>query len=300
MKKFLIPFLLLVGSAQAQLSIVFDYTYDTGGFFTGGNSSRQANLEAAGTYLSSIFSPTMLNAITPGGGNTWTANFTHPGDGTAGSVANPTYAANVYTIYVGGRTLGGSTLGLGGAGGFGASGSGSWFDDIRYRGNGTYNTGWGGSLTFDDTTSWYFDSDISTVEDFTGMYDFFSVAIHEIAHVLGFGTTDSWNSLVNTSGSPSVFTGAYSTALFGGNPDLASGDGHWAISTTSTIFGTETSQETAMDPNITSNERKYITALDVTGLQDIGYTAVPEPATAGLIIGTLVLSLVVYRRRKAA
>lgn len=297
MKKLLPIFLLLAVSAQAQFTITFDYSYDSNNFFTGSNSGRQTYLEAAGSYISDIFSPTSLNAITPGGSNTWNATFTNPGDGSDQEITNPTYAANVYTIYAGGHALGGSILGIGGAGGFNSSGVAGWSDDIRYRGNGTFNTGWGGSLSFDTATSWYFDSDINTVEDFSGMFDFFSVAVHEIAHALGFGTTTSWNGLVNTGESPSLFTGASSTALFGSNPELASGDAHWAIGTNSTIFGTETVQETAMDPNIAANQRKYLTALDVAGLKDIGYSAVPEPSTVALIFGLTVLSFAAVRRR---
>lgn len=298
MKKLWFTFLLLASAAQAQFTVVFDYTYDTGEFFTGANSGRQTYLEAAGNYISNILGPTALNAITPTPGddfpNTWTAQFTHPGDGTAQGVVNPTYAANVYTIYAGGRELGGSTLGVGGTGGFNAEGYGNWFDDIRYRGNGTYSTGWGGSLSFDTSTSWYFDDDFTTVEDFSGMFDFFSVAVHEIMHALGFGTGSSWNALVDDG----TFTGAYASALAGENPALASGNGHWANGTMSTVYDTETAQEVIMDPDIAANQRKYLTDLDVAGLQDIGYTAVPEPSTIALLFGVAAMSVAMARRHQ--
>lgn len=293
MKKIWLAFLLLATAAQAQFTIVFDYTYDSNQFFTGANAGRQTYLTAVGNYISNLLSSTSLNAITPGGGNTWNATFYNPGTGAAEGVSNPTYAANVYTIYAGGRALSGSTLGVGGAGGFNSSVFGNWSNDIRYRGNGTYSTSWGGSLSFDTETTWYFDSDINTVEDFTGKYDFFSVALHEIAHVLGLGTSASWTSLV----SGSTFTGSHAVALAGGAPALATGDGHWAENTMSTIVGSGSSQETAMDPNIAANTRKYLTQLDLAGLQDIGYTAVPEPATIALLSGLGVLGFALLRRR---
>jgi hypothetical protein len=293
MKKLWLLSLLFVSAAQAQFTIVFDYTYDTEEFFSGDNSGRQTYLEAAGDYIANIISPTALNAITPGGSNSWEAIFTHPGTDEQVNLENPTYAANVYTIYAGGHELGGSTLGVGGTGGFSSFGVAGWSDAIRYRGNSTYSTGWGGSLSFDTATSWYFDNDINTVEPFGGMFDFFSVAVHEIVHALGFGTTTSWNSLVSND----TFVGAYATALAGENPALADGNGHWAIGTMSTIFGTATAQETAMDPDIAANQRKYITSLDVAGLQDIGYTAVPEPATMALCGGIGALVFVILRRR---
>ncbi|MCB1103839.1 MAG: PEP-CTERM sorting domain-containing protein, partial [Cephaloticoccus sp.] len=57
-------------------------------------------------------------------------------------------------------------------------------------------------------------------------------------------------------------------------------------------------QETAMDPDIAANQRKYLTELDLAGLQDIGYTAVPEPATLALLAGAGALGLAVRRRRR--
>lgn len=68
-KKLWLAFLLTAAAAQAQFTIVFDYTYDTEEFFTGTNLGRQTYLEAVGTYVSNLLSPTALNAITPSGGN---------------------------------------------------------------------------------------------------------------------------------------------------------------------------------------------------------------------------------------
>lgn len=294
--KHLLPLVLVTVCAQAQLSFVFDYSYDSNAFFTGANASRQTQLEAAGTYLSSILSPTVLSDITPGGTNSWTATFFEPDSGNAGSADAVTVAANTILVYAGGRALGGSTLGQGGAGGFSAGGNSAWFDTIKHRGNGTFSTGWGGSITFNTATNWYFDNDINDVEDFAGQFDFFSVAIHELVHLLGFGGGGTWDSLV-TLGSPSVFTGAQATALVGSNPILAAGDAHWALNTSSTVFGTAIAQEAAMDPNIADNARKYLTSLDVAALQDIGYSAVPEPAAFAALLGAGALLCGLRRRR---
>jgi hypothetical protein len=50
----------------------------------------------------------------------------------------------------------------------------------------------------------------------------------------------------------------------------------------STVFGTATAQEAAMDPDLTSGTRKMLTALDAAALTDIGWNvaAVPEPTSA--------------------
>jgi Matrixin len=292
MKRYLLV-LFLAASAQAQLQFVFDYSLDSEGFFTDANSGRQACMQAAGDYVSSILSPTALSAINPTGPNTWSPTFTNPGTGSNASSPGFSITINTIYVYVGARSLGGGVLGSGGGGGFSASGSSAWFSEIRYRGNDPYDTGWGGSMAFDTGTSWYFDNDITSIESFPNQYDFFSVAVHELGHVLGLGTSPTWESMVNTATNPDVFTGAKSTTLFEGSVPLASGDAHWADNTMSTIFGTGVVQEAAMNPNIASNTRKYLTALDVAGLQDIGYTAVPEPAilSSGIALALALLGL---------
>lgn len=131
--------------------------------------------------------------------------------------------------------------------------------------------------TGSDGATWYFDSDPASAGDLPGgSDDFYSVAVHEIAHVLGYGTAPSWDGRINGS---NQFTGANSMTLHGGNVPLSGDAAHWNAGITSTLPGTSTSQETAMDPNIARGTRKYFTDLDYAGLQDIGWqvTPVPEP-----------------------
>jgi hypothetical protein len=96
-----------------------------------------------------------LDAITPGGGNSWSANFSNPSTGTSASVANLNVPANTLIIYVGAHDLGLSTLGLGGVGGFSASGSAGWGNTVSTRGEagapGSEFGPWGGSIAFSDT-----------------------------------------------------------------------------------------------------------------------------------------------------
>ncbi len=285
--------------AQAQLTFTFDYTYDTG-FFTGGNSSRQAYLTAAANYLTSFISATSLSAITPSPGNTWTAQPFDPRNEAASlSISNPTIPAQTIVVYVGGYDLPGSTLGIGGPGGWSAGGNAAWFDTLYYRGNGTNRMPGTGSITFDSLTSWYFDNDITTVEAgaMAGKSDFFSVATHELLHLIGFGTSATWNNLI----SAGSFTGGNSAAANGGNVILSGDAGHWASGTMSLIAGTATSQETLMSPSLTVGTRKYLTTLDLMGLKDIGYTvtAVPEPSTYALWCGLAAVGWCGWRRRVA-
>jgi hypothetical protein len=104
-----------------------------------------------------------------------------------------------------------------------------------------------------------------------------------LGHSLGFGTSTEWQSLV----SGSNFLGANAKAQNGGNavalsPDLA----HWLAGTTSIAYGTSTSQEAAMDPDLQNGTRKQLTALDAAGLKDIGWSlgAIPEPPTVILML----------------
>lgn len=130
----------------------------------------------------------------------------------------------------------------------------------------------GGSLAFSSTATWYFDSDPSTVETFTGQNDFYSVAVHELGHLFGIGTADSWMSLI----SGTTLTGAHS-----GTVTVLADGSHWAEGTMSTIAGTAIAQEAAMDPTLTTGTRKYFTTLDYDGLRDIGWqvSAIPEAST---------------------
>lgn len=289
----------LAVAAPAQVTFQFDYSHDTG-FFTAGNAGRQTYVTAVGNYVANLISATQLVAITPGGGNSWNARTFNPGNvGSQLDLGNISVGSNIIVVYVGAYDLGGSTLGVGGPGGFNpASGNQQWFDTLLYRGNGTFHMPSVGSITFNSTTNWHFDNDIATTETFAGQSDFFSVAVHELFHLLGFGTYPAWD---NQIGAGPVYTGAASVAVYGGPVPLDPGEGHWLNGTMSTIYGTATAQETLLDPSILVGTRKYATALDVAALADLGYTvtAIPEPGTYALLFG-VVTALVVVRRRRAA
>ena len=289
-----------IPSARA-IDIQFDFSFDSSNFFNG-NLQRQNVLNAAALVFESRFTDT-LSAITPGGGNTWTATFENPSTGLTQSVVNRTIATNVIVVYAGAQDLPGDTLGFGGPGGFSPSGSSAFLDAVSLRGqtgaaaNPPTDFGpWGGSITFDSLEPWYFDQDVTTVEAFGTSPDFYSVAVHELAHLLGFGTAESWAELSDTG----VFTGPKSMTLNGGVPvplDGASGFAHWAEGTTGDVLSPvlRIDQEAAMDPSIFDGTRKYFTELDYAGLDDIGWTVIPEPGTTILLISGLGLAGV--RRR---
>jgi hypothetical protein len=205
-------------------------------------------------------------------------------------------AANTLTVFAGGHKIAGSTIGIGGPGGYSASGTSQAFFDTFDRGQTGVGTTdfapWGGSIAFDTEATWYFDNDVSTVESFSGN-DFYSVAVHELGHLLGIGTADSWYENVNDG----YFIGDASISEYGDDVLLDSEDSHWADGTMSFLDALD-SQEASMNPSIEIGSRKYFTDLDLAGLTDVGWevSAVPVPA-AVYFFGSALLGLGAFRKK---
>lgn len=293
--------ILAVASQQAAaVSLQFDYSFDTNDFFA--DQARRDALEAAGTFFSAAIQDD-LTAITSSGGNSFNVNFSDPATDGMRTIDNFSVAADTLTVYAGGRVISGSTIGVGGPGGFVASGTSDFVNNAVTRGETSLKSGvqeptatdfapWGGSIAFNSKASWYFDTDTSTTEQFAGN-DFFSVALHELGHLLGFGIADSWANLV----SESNFTGAASSAVFSGNVPLNTDSAHWENGTTGLVNGV--SQEAAMDPSITQGTRKVFTHLDLAALTDTGWevTAVPVPAAIWLFASGMMGLVITAKRR---
>ncbi len=291
--------LLAVGpaSASAQPTIVLDYTYDTNNFFGGAGSAQRLALQAAANKLQSRLTDT-FTAISPGNGNTWTASFPNPATGTTQTVTDMSVPQNQIRVFAGGRVLGGTTLGIGGPGGWSGSGDLAFFNSIArgqydpFAAPSTYTDFgmWGGAITFNTTTSWNFSVSNGPT---SGQSDFLSVAEHELAHLLGFGTADSFKNLC----SGTTFNGPVSTSLLGGtHPSVTADHGHWASG--QSYLG----QECAMTPSITVGTRKEFNELDFAGLDDLGWqlTPVPEPTTVFGIAALGLTGMWGLRRRRAA
>ena len=263
-------------SLPSALSIVIDYRLDANNFFDT-QEKRDLFQQAANLYAARIIDD--LSAITPSGSNSWQAALTHPATGQATTISNLPVATDTIIVFAGGRDLEDDTLGIGGPGGYSANGSSSWLATVDRRGqtgaSGSSPTDfgpWGGSITFDTVgTNWFFGSTTAGLDSTEA--DFLSVAVHELGHVLGFGTSNSFDRLVSNG----KFTGPKAVAEYDGigNPPLFSDTSHWANDVT------DGSQETAMDPAILLGTRKLFTNLDWAALDDLGWTLTSaNPAAA--------------------
>ena len=297
-----------IARKASAIDVTIDYTYDDSNFFGSGNPDGQAAgvrarqaLEAAADYFSEILDdtfngftiPSRVDSSVQDGYFEWFITFGHPSNGSSVKLTDATQANDEYRIYAGAEAIGGTTLGVGGPGGWGFGSvpdqsvlytnseinlinarTSEFQTNVIQRGENTGFAAWGGSISFDNdgSTNWHYDH---TVQPSGNTNDFFSVALHELAHALGLGTSSEWSDLIVAG----TFRGSQAQAANGGTFPPASG-GHWAAGTTSTIFGTSTTQEAALDPNITRGTRKLFTTLDAAAMEDIGWTVVPP---AGLI-----------------
>jgi hypothetical protein len=277
---------------RAALDIQFSYLHDTGGFFSGANTGRRTLLEAAANAFEARFGLENFGSIVPTGSNTWSLSFPHPTSGTHVTLQNPVIPANTITIYVGARDLPGNLLGF-------AEYSYSYFGDVfwqsRFRARDSSNNfdSFGGSISFDTLTPWYFDADVQTVEAFPGKYDFYSVAQHEIAHLLGF--TDGANAFRGRI-SGTNYIGANATELYGGPIPLASATDldHWREGL---LYD---GREALMDPTFSFNVRKVASELEFAVFEDIGYiiSPIPEPGSP-ILLAAAALLLALRRSRQS-
>jgi hypothetical protein len=221
-----------------------------------GSLARKASLEAAARIWESIiadeFPDTPIGTPTPFVLNPETDEYV----GSNNIFTTDTPIDDV-TIFVGARALGGATLAVGAP-------SGNYTNEARY--NGSDFEPWLGSISFDNTTNWFFDPTPDTATDIPlSQTDFISTAVHEMGHILGFNrSANAFNNLVVND----AFTGTNTLAVNGGNPlPLQPGGAHIRDGYE---FGG--SGEILMDPTSSSGGRQLPTMLDAAVLDDVGYT----------------------------
>src|SRR5262245_42983963 len=244
------------------LIIQFDYRFDASGFFT--DPVRRAALERAGADLASRIADSPL-AIAPSGSNTWSALFFNPASGMQTTLANLSVHPGTIVVFVAGRDFASGEAGEGGAGGYSVGGTTAWRNTVAHRGLAGFSL-WGGSVGFDTGVNWYFGSN---PDGLTGqLTDFQTVAMHELGHVLGFGASTAFNSLI----SGQEFHGPAAMTVNGGlAPRLSYDLSHFALDTA------YNGQPVSMQPYLLASHRYGFTELDYAALDDIGWTIAGAP-----------------------
>ena len=289
----------LEGRSLLAISVTIDYSLDTNSFFD--TQAKKDLLQSAADEFSVAFAD-QLSAIMPGPSgfgydNTWTAIFHHPATGAETQIIDRTISANEVVIYAGGRDLGGSqesgyVAGRGGPGSLDATGTPEWLDAVVGRGQAgalaspaTDFGPWGGSIAFTTNVNVVWHYGATTAGLAANETDFLSVATHELAHLFGFGISDSWHTYVDEGAGK--FTGPASVTEYDGvgNVPLDGGFAHWADGTK------DGGLETLMDPEITAGQRKALLPLDVAGLRDVGWNITDISMLAATTLDTSTLSL---------
>ncbi|MEM1225090.1 MAG: dockerin type I domain-containing protein [Planctomycetota bacterium] len=287
-----------VPDPPGRLRFRFDYRYDTGANRFFDTDTKKELLELAGEILLNRFEDE-LTAIAPGGSdipgvtNTWTARFNDPRSiETLIELRNLQINENEILVFVAGQDFPEDIRGFGGPGGFSASGSTQFVQSVQGRGqagalaNPRYDIGpWGGSVGFDTTgANFYFDASPDGLGP--NQNDFLSLAVHELAHVIGFGfeprptnppsPETSWERLI----SGDWFTGQAARDVYGGNvpldPNATAEDPtarmHWVEGLT--VNG----RVSLMDPVINRGQRVLLNELEFAAFSDIGWQVTESDA----------------------
>lgn len=280
----------LVGLSQpalANIDIVFDYSRDTGSYFS--SAEMRGVLDQAASAFEARIEDT-LAPITAAGFNVSIFNPAAP-EAADLSFANQTFPINQIRVYVAGyASATDAAIGLGGPGGYSCSGiacTQAARGQTNASGSGATDFApWGGAIAFnfDDLDAW----NTSMAAPSSWQTDLYSVAVHELGHVLGFATAQSFETYVTGN---QFSLGSTTQTL---SDDLA----HWADNTMSTVKGI--AQEAAMTPYLTFGQRKYFTELDFAALDRIGWevSPVPEAETWAMMLAGLGLLGLSARRRK--
>ncbi|GIT91415.1 hemolysin [Jannaschia pagri] len=230
--------------------ISFDYRFDSLGYFD--DPARRAALEEAARIWEASIKDEFPNVPV---GTIFTID--DPNDSSVERQIVVEEEIDDVLIFIGATDLNGS-LGVGGFDGVDAEG-----DAFKSRVSGNFRgeivtdfEPWTGTVTFDSNTDWNFD----LAGAVPGQIDFLTVALHEIGHVLGFGTSAIFKDI----GAGGFFTGPNAVAANDGDPvPLQNTLGH-------VVEGFD-GDTVLLDPFVSSGARILPGTFDLALLADIGY-----------------------------
>jgi PKD repeat protein len=292
------PAVVNANAQSGNVKIKIDYSLDSNRFFQD-HPDRQRILQAAADALTSRMGDTLTAIQKQSPFVTWTPQISHPSQGPSNSTlgtlinlpSNPIVNAGEIVIYAGARPLDGPTVGAAGPGSVSFATSAYTFSSPTERKQiedlieadrvAVFSRGQSGallpaptdtslsfgSITFDSSEANYHYGSPDAIQ--SNQIDFYAVASHELAHILGYGlkyigATSPWDRLV----SGNTFTGANAVAAYAGpgNVPLNSDSSHWADSVRDV-----TNQDTILTSGIKRGRAGAISPLDLAALKDIGW-----------------------------
>lgn len=239
-----------------RFKIQIDYRFDTAGFFD--DPARKAALEGAcriwGRLLSDSFPDIPAGTF---------IRVRDPQKPTEPALSlNIEYAIDDLVLFVGSADLPAGTTGMASpTAGLSGIADPALAQALQQRFDATPFQPWTAWISFDSGTSFHFDPEPELGHQVpAGKMDFVSVALHEIGHVLGFGTANAFKSKV----SAGAFRGPKTIALFGGPLALEADLAHTPNTTLSA------GQRMLMDKSDATGTRYLPTPLDRAVFEDLG------------------------------
>lgn len=243
-------------SAPDGLSVVFDYRFDRAGFFA--DPARRATLEAAAAAWGSILRDEFEDI--PVGTSIRSRDPEAPAAEAMNFVSDE--AIDDVLVFVGCASFSDGIAQSNHAATTAAIADTALAARLQARYEGDDFEPWTGWIAFRCDVPWFFDATPETVDDIPAEdNDFYSTAMHEIGHVLGFGTATAYFALVDEA----TFIGPEAVAAFGGPVPLTASGVHFQSSVLSD--GTVT----LMDISRTIGTRTPPTTLDRAVMADLGY-----------------------------